>query len=445
MVLRDGSSGRRPLLRTSFANPLLGARVATIARLLLLLAGGLTCARTPSSTDHMYGAKEVRWSPLRPVGDRMANYPRLARYASLAVGPEGMWIVGNNTPGLTIARLSSGPLTVWNPQAEDVGRPAGRFTFAFPKAALDSRGRLQVLWCEPRESPPADSAFILLDSGCGSLWRATYQADSGWSHADKVYEGSLLWDSRAVDNIATHESTLGLAVPVWEGELTALFILYRQNRWKVQPLPLASRPAYVSTAWIGRRVFVAYVAATEGETDTNSVWLVYSDDFGASWSKAVRIQRGGSIGAFDLRARVTPNDLLHLVWSQTTPQTGRVLRHMAVRRDGSVAVPAQDLSLPSNANAFQVTADQFSQLHAVYEGAFAGGVGGALNFDYAVWHGAWSQPQHVFPGLTLVEPALATGTDGTLHLVVLQKEPASHFGWITAESDFIPREMKEPQ
>gem|GEM_PF-3878806 len=356
------------------------------------------------------------------------------RSPSLAIGHENTYVVGNNLALFDTAPSPPRPLIAVTGRGEDIGRPAGDFVFASPRAVLDGDGILHVVWAEPREPRPVRREdWMFLSSRFASLWHATYASERGWSQPERVYGSSRISWVHGTGDLA-FDSLAGLnGVTADDSARALIHMTFRAGQWHSDRIPrIASVPVYSSIAASGDgRLYVAYVDADRSvRSDANSVFLVRSPDAGRTWLPPQLISRSGENRATQIEAMVSPDGTVHLVWAQNLSGEllPEVVRHIASRDGGETWSPAEDVDVPDGFGTLHAVADGCGAVHLAYEvvvepGAEGGSERGQL--WYARWAGGWTALAQPFGDLNSTEVALAASPGGSPLLVWSIIHPAN--------------------
>ena len=161
------------------------------------------------------------WSSPRPVGIESLQRSAAAQFLNVAVGTGESYVVGTDIDQFDGGPVKESPLTAMTLSGRDIGRPAGRWTFAMPVAVVDDSETLHVLWGEPRDGTRTTTSDLWPPRDITSIWAAHYSPRAGWSAPERVYEGKpLLWEppgiaARAPSAALAQSSTANrIALPV---------------------------------------------------------------------------------------------------------------------------------------------------------------------------------------------------------------------------------------
>jgi hypothetical protein len=420
-----------------------------------LLAGCAPAAEPPARLAPDAQAASTGFAPERPAdGARsactyagwsapqpLAGVPSgsIIRNASLALGGEHGYVVGNDIYLFDTLPSPPRPLIAVTTDGRDIGKPAGDFQFASPRAFVDG-GTLHVLWAEPGEGarPLLREDWIRLIFDYASLWHAAYTRERGWTEPARVYAGSgISWHHGMADMVA--DPAAGLHGVVGDETRGALVYLgFSHGAWQSRPVPgIVRRPSYLAIAASGGRVYVAYVAADRSAPrDANSVFLVRSADGGRTWLPPRLISRSGANQATQIRAFAAPDGTVHLVWAQNLsgglePQ---VVRHVVSGDGGETWSPPDDVDFPDGLGTLKAAVDRCGGVHVIHEARADAGESEESRLWYARWAGGWSAPEQPFGDLNSIEADLETGSDGSPRLVW----SVVHLAENVHESTFVP-------
>jgi hypothetical protein len=366
-----------------------------------------------------------RWSDPQPVPTKQrASHPS-AQHPNVAVGRTKTFVVGNNIPLFDGRMVAEFPLTVVELGGGYITPPPGNFLFVDPTAVVDMQERLHVLWAEPRgEYQRVDTDHWPRNPPV--IWAARFDAASGWSIPEKVYDGkNLNWPAGPlVRNLRIAESNgvdrngdghIALPVTTFTGEPNQplLLLRLRDGRWTADsvPSPILGGPATARFFSDGPIEYLGLLgAASDGTHDSNSVWFQRSTNGGRTWSALQLISRSGSQPAYWLEIAAGADGIVHLVWLQTTTGNNTIIRHTLSRDHGLTWSPVDDYAVPSERKALRATADSCGVLHIIYEDWTEGPYHRRL--EYATWNGRWSTPTSLFPGWSSHTPSLALSAGG---------------------------------
>lgn len=372
-----------------------------------------------------------QWAAPQPL----AGVPSGAviRSPSLGTGAETGYVVGNDIALFDSLPTPPHPLIAMTDAGQDIGRPAGDFVFASPRASVDAGGTLHVVWAEPRERPVQREDWLRFIFDYASLWHAAYTPGRGWTPPARVYAGSRVSWYHGTGGLATAPGG-GLHGVTGDDSAQALIHLsFDGGAWHSRRIPgIERRPAYASLAvGEGGRIYVAFVAADRDvPSDANSVFLVRSADGGRTWLPPQRISRSGSRQATQIRALAAPGGTVHLVWAQNISGglAPEVVRHTASRDGGETWSPHEDADIPDGLGMLEAVVDRCGAVHVIHEALEyreeAGSEQGRL--WYARWNGGWTAPAQPFGDLDSTEAALAIARDGSLRLLWTVVRPAEN-------------------
>ncbi len=348
--------------------------------------------------------------------------PYLFRHPSIAEGRGVVYLVGNDVPTLLQPVKLLGPLAIWSFNSGRIEPPAGPFAFVNPQAFVDSRGKLQVLWGEPREPNVINGPVFWRAIQVGAIWTASYDVELGWSPPRQLYadSGAILWIAALADRVSIDTAhRAAIAVPVLNPEAPrTVLLVFDGDRWRAVRTPIGGVAA--STLIRDDTTIVAYLAAAEGTPrDVNSVFVVRSVDGGESWRAPELVWRSGTRPANSLRMRMTTDGALHLFWAQQDVSGAAVLRHMVQKRDATEWNPLAEMALEGGFNALQVVTDPCGRIHVIFEDYARMGPDGS--FTFATWLHSWSKPSKLFGQWRPMDPAMSVTPNGRLVLTMLAR------------------------
>jgi len=337
-------------------------------------------------------------------------------------------VVGNDIPFFDASKVRSRPLTIWDMQngVRLVDPPPGAFTFRFPKAVVNSKGRLYLFWGET-SNPGLVEAFRWQTIPITSIWWATYDRESGWSKPEQVIAGSLLdWSSvTSAEALVGEDGDIAFALPGSSRQTRTLFRT-TADRWHLTPIPAGG--AYAHLAGKGEHLFFAYVDAAVGsrQSDVNSVFMIRSDNGGVTWKPPILVSRSGLLGAYELHLVSMRDGSLHLVWVQDNGNGSSVIRHVSSSNGGTRWSPPQDLPIiaaPGGAS-LAVSSDQCSGIHVLYQDSQMGPED--MRLGYAYWRSRWIGPNRLFPKYRVGgDAAFNRITDNRILVVFLAQKAGS--------------------
>jgi len=396
-----------------------------LTNLLLLLA---LIGRRTDSTTCTYG----EWSAPRAV----EGVPQgsMMRDPWLALNGDAGYVVGNDVVWLDDSPVRPHPFIATTLDGRNIGKPAGNFWFVYPRAVLDPRGTLHVVWAEPDSQP---NAIRGIDWPPGqqklaSLWYATYRSDDGWSTPTIILQkrrGQLWWLGDFAD--VTLDSSGHVLVAVSSNG--ALVLLRRGDAsWHTDTVP-ADVVGYTQVATGSeRQIYIAYLGSPgNGDTSAvNSVMLVRSLDGGRTWLAPQVVYRGGTHAPQDVKLLRGRDEQLYLLWTMTL---GSVLERgaiaLATSRDAGATWIVRG-TLGTGGAHLRATLDRCDAIHVTYVVAtnppgtkqphsfqelFA--IPTRYELWCARWDGTWSQPRSAFPNLNSLNVDFRPGPEGKLILM----------------------------
>ena len=382
------------------------------------------------------GCSYSDWSAPHAIGGAPAS---AVTRPSLTVRDGRGFVVFNDIPSLDQdAPVSAHPLVALTLAGGSIGRPAGDFAFAFPRAVLDTAGTLHVVWAEPAGAPPRTAQewnqLGTFTRTLKSLWYAAYDAADGWTAPEQIYLGRILvWlfssftrDPAGRLHLAVMNTPeLGVVGQRLPPDLLVHLVRDRGS-WRRGEVVMMSRTvAYTNVAATrDGHVYIAYIAADKTvRADLGSVFLIRSLDGGASWEPPRGVSRPGPPRRpVEVTPHATPDGALHLVWSQNkSPLQGEFVQHAVSRDGGESWLPSAPLEPAGGFHTLRAVADRCGVLHAT----FMRWVTHPTSADEIVselWYArrdtAWTTPWQPFPHLSVSTAALAAAPNGSVHLFV---------------------------
>lgn len=365
----------------------------------------------------------VRWSQPKPLLTPSISGEPVARSPAIVEDARNLYVVGNALPANDQAVRVGETLTAWRVGHGSIGAPASDLVFAWPKATLDARGRLHLLWAEPPAHGTIIPPYQWLLLQTSSIWTAAYDPEKGWSPPTRIYAGPIHWmgvTSGPIARAADGESLI--AVPNENGGV--LILALQDGRWTVTALPGRIEPAYVSVLGLGDSRLLAVVTAdTTQLQDRNSIFL-YRQKSEGPWGFVRQVQRSGAGAAMEVRLLKEAGGRVHLLWRQMIRQDYFVIRHMLSDDKGAFWTPPSDLEPGGVIQNMDAAIDRCGQLHVVYEDWNEGSFD-AVRIGHAIWDGRWSRPQRLHPAYVAGNLALIARRDSSLMLGFLATSKAN--------------------
>jgi hypothetical protein len=360
----------------------------------------------------------------------------------LAVDERRLYVLGQNWTVPDSMLLPPNPLVALGPSG-NIGHPRGRFSYHAPKAILDPAGTLHLLWADPQRPDSVRRTRFMPQ--LTSIWYASF-AGGKWSAPERVYtstgvmifsadEGSLLLDSTG---------RLHFTFLEWRHPRGLVHVTRSAGHWVSATIPFTSHALYGSlTPGRGGALYLAYVAPDTTLTrDAGSVFLTHSPDAGKTWERPVLVSRSGRMQATSVRALMSREGVLHLVWGQnlTGGLVAQVIRHVESRDGGRAWTTPSDLPTdPSFRSDLRAAIDDCGVIHVIYHDSrphvsLDARVPSGSELRYARWDGQWRGPDSPFPTLNPIGSDLARDRDGRIHLFLMARPEVDH----TLKINFLP-------
>jgi len=358
-------------------------------------------------------------------------------WPSLAVGKSGTYIVGNDIAVLDDQPAPSRPLIALNLDGASLGKPLRGNFFAFPQAVVDLEGVLHVLWAEPDTTEPISRRdFRSLWTELKSVWHSAYVPETGWTEAREFYRTAhrIWWQQDLSGAVLDAFGGLHVAFVDDHGPSESLVhAVFEQGKWRIGAVPTSGALTGYSSIAVSPNgeVYIAYIgpdrSTVRGQnlsTDANSVFLVHSPNGGRSWNSPSRVSRSGQNQATSLRALVSPDKKVHLIWGQNLSGglAAEVLRHVVSDDRGETWSLPDDLDIPDGArNDLRVAIDEHGTIHVVYGEWFIPDQeqdrgSERRSLIHAPWDKKWGEPSSPFPLLNALDASLASTADGSIRL-----------------------------
>lgn len=433
---------RQPVHLLSFATLLAWCLVPPA---LSLVAGALSDAGSISGDasallrDAMRANKRVTdlnahcdprvWGTPVPRRVGLSRAPVVATFPAIATSPRGELLFGNSIPFFDTRVIHPGSLTAISvADGQDIGAPAGPFSFAYPKAITTTTGQTRLFWVEPAQLSPALPAREWPLREFAWIWSATYTPGLGWSFPERVYgPRPLIWHHPSPAPISVRGAdTPTLLLPVVSRPNAAgAFALLRLTdaTWRVQPLPFPHNPAYATLVSVQDRLLLGYIAGNSQSRgrNVNSVFVAHSLDGGTTWSPPLLLGGGPGERAYEIKALVDAKGTAHLVWLHVTDAGHHSLRHTRSLDGGSTWSPASSQPLDGVVLNLDAALDHCDVLHVLFQTSTDRQTTVLVE---AQWAGSWTTAQRLFPDLRTNGFVLAKQSSGHLLLAVLAQRNA---------------------
>ncbi len=369
------------------------------------------------------------WSPPEPLAGTSPTHPVVLRYPSLARVGRHTYVAGMNVP-FFVDSIPDAPLEVWELGVGPVGRPAGHFTFAYPRLYQGPDGKLLVLW---GEKTPGDQAPFY-QTEMGQLWGAEYDNGSGWSSPRLVADSAtILWTDINAGTFVDSAGSVHVLVPaLWSRASHGILdVRYAGGSWSSARMPMDHPVGYLSVARLGSGSLLLAMVRAVGPfpVPTQSVILVSgSDDDGRSWQRPRVVLDEPSGLATGIWALTGDAASVHLLWGQNVSGSAfpAILRHVRSVDGGRSFSSPDDLRPADGFDGLRPVIDGCGALRVVYEHRRWDATGAMdVHLDEITWNGVWGEPRHLFTDQTAVSASLFSDSDSSLLRLVWIARPRS--------------------
>lgn len=366
----------------------------------------------------------MTWTPPAPFGPQSAR-PLAVHSSTIALRARRLFVAGNLLSRETGAGSASAQLLGITDGRSLITQPPGRFSFVEPRAALDNRGSLHLMWAERVTGDHATATVPPGTTPPTGIWTSSFSDREAWSSPERLYEYAVLWGKRSNDQIAqARNGSLHLITPLLSpSDATLLHTQFNGTRWSVSLIATPRPVAYTSVAANDRKMFLAFISSNPvpNGRDVNSVFVSLSDDSGTSWSQPILVSESGTTPAHHVKARTDARGRVHLVWTQMMSAGQHVIRHVA-SNDGHTWSTPRDLVPPPGFNAPEVAIDGCGNVHTVFEDVEGGAERVHLSHAEFSNH-TWLNHGPLFNGWRSIDPTLIALEDGRLMLLFLGEPP----------------------
>jgi hypothetical protein len=338
-----------------------------------------------------------------PVGGIPRN--RSLEWPVLAMRGETTYVVGNTLPvgesanesarvwGVVILRLPGAPLDA----------PPGDFVFKYPKGAIDTDGRLHLVWGEPADRVRASRE--LGGNSPTSLWYARY--DHGrWSDPERIVEGDMLhWGDASSGPSVDAAGRVHVVTSAWLLTARPAVVYARRSAsgWERHDIGAAATYAALA-AWGRDSLAIAYTGPDPTTRATQALLFVTSGDAGRTWSVPTTVIRAMPNSIFDVTVQHAGGEL-HLFWRQGSLARGasQLLRYLRSGNLGRDWIPQPDahLSAARHQLRFAVAANPCGSTVAIAESIGGSADSLTLFLDEIRWMRASVTTRPLFPQFAL--------------------------------------------
>jgi hypothetical protein len=364
----------------------------------------------------MQRCDSVSWSAPTPliVGDRgrhVVRFPLIASSRGQAV------VMGNDIVSYDGRRIPDEPLRVWTLDGRDLGRPNGKFVFAYPRGILRD-STLFMLWADPSDSSRTSDPYKW-PGELSSVWAAQFTFGAGWTTPLRIYEGPIeAGPDRSPSAGATSEKTLVEFGRVRRPD-SATLLAFRLDgvEWKPVLIPAGREALYPSVAEVGNTILAVFIDSDAGGGyDSNSIFLVRSVDGGRTWIPRLLLSRSGRRPAFDTQLLVDSQRQVHLVWRRETGAQG-ALGHMMSPDAGRAWTREDETVIAGPANGARAGIDRCGRVQLFYHDLSRGLDKPRLG--HAIWSGGWHPGNSHFVNWRVSDLTLHADAKSDLTLVFL--------------------------
>lgn len=396
----------------------------TLRNCLTLIALPVAAVAQTSSPRCVYGS----WAtPTRFRGD---STPRLgdidvttSRGSTYVVGAVPLYFRSAPIASSADSAQVSPPLRVFTSSGQFLGAPLGlgdRVVIA-PRAVVDRRGWLHVVWGEP---PSAAADTMRRESHApirvASLWTAVWR-NGAWTRPQPIPSGAsdeITWYSHSFSALVYDSRTDAVELAFGGARVGLGYVTSRSGEWTPTEIATGSGPAgYVDLAVLGRRTELLYVAAGHPSSlnpaGENMLFLRRSENGGRDWTSAAVVGAPNQLPALESHLVVGSGDQLHALWLQyqasDITRTPRTLWQSTSTDGGATWGTAAPLPLVGRVVGFDAVADRCGAVHVLLREMTTDGP----TMEYARFEGRrWTAITSPFPGSVAATPRLWLNTDG---------------------------------
>lgn len=349
--------------------------------------------------------------------------PRVARFATATTMGSKVLVAGNDLSDVNgqVVVQRFGKLSLIEESPDGFFRllpaPLGRHQFIMPQLAATGDGRIHMLWGEDSDNP-SDSQADWLSARVNQVWASTLENGRGWSAPRMLYKGDVKWGKDKFGTIAHVGDRLALAVASY-GAVPApgiILLAYSRGEWSVDTLRLESsaRPAYLSTAFSGNGIHIAFVAGAYGVgPDQNSVWTVQRISNG-SWAKPSLVKLSKGEPATYVFAFSSPAGRPGLIWRQEGVRGAQILQTQMLGTEKWTTPVERDLpGFFMNPTAV-ISTD--GTIHLAYDNRDRAN---KTTLNYLAWNGKWTSPVGLFEGIAATDPVLVASKHNVVSMMFL--------------------------
>jgi hypothetical protein len=396
-----------------------------------LRASGLCVSVCLSATD--LSAQELRkdvencryegWSKPERVGPALN---RIVDFAGIAIGAPSPFVVVSRrgVNGQTVTGPRSGPaLEAFTAQGLSLGSITGPRHFLHPRAVVDNRGDLHVVWGEPARDSPSAQAVDPPDLPVSSLWHAVLRARK-WSKPAAIYtrEG-IQWDMTQTSRLLTDvDGGLRIGFPLIAADVPGgvVSLRYMGSRWTASLVPAPMPPVYSDLApQPNGRAIVSYIAAAPVPGERvfleSAVLVATSSNDRGAWNASQLVGGRETIPAFEPRLITSTDGVVHLVWTQHASGSNQTIAlwHTQSSDAGRTWTKTQALALTAQIRRTVLATDRCGNVHAAFQ--IVAPTGPRIGYTRVVG-GKWTEFARPFHERDGTDPVLWVDSGGAIKL-----------------------------
>lgn len=347
---------------------------------LLGYAGGATASLGQSPKLPQPRCSYTRWSPAMAIAVDTAQH---LDFASVATGKTGTFLIGSTALAsrLTPHRRQKeteriGYFRAFTFEGQPLGLPPGKFVYAYPRAAVDSRGDLHAIWGEPDSLKEAERAEFFEALQITGLWHSVFR-NGRWSTPVRVFQAhDIRWDPVATSRLVSDKNMgLHIAFPISAVNAPEQIVyLHKESSGWVAKEFRSETPAVYTDLAVGDNgqralVFVAAPAPSGqvGEWTSNAIFLALSAGNGV-WTIPTQVSRSDQIPGYEPRVLIGNRNQIHVSWTKREDgKAGTELWHISSTNRGGLWIRSQPLRLDMPANRATTAIDNCGIVHGALQ------------------------------------------------------------------------------